>query len=179
MPEIEIRPVLPGDLENLMNLEHYYETGTVWQMERINEEGQIMVNFRQVRLPRTVKVEYPRPSNALSDQLRKNDGFLTALHHSKPVAYLCLVEQPAAQTAWVRDLVVGVEMRRQGVGSALLRAAEEWAARRNYRRMVMEMQPKNYPAIRFAQRNGFEFSGYNDHYYPNMDIAIFFATYLR
>jgi hypothetical protein len=40
------------------------------------------------------------------------------------------------------------------------------------------MQPKNYPAIHFAYKLGFEFSGYNDQYYRDQEIAIFFSTYI-
>jgi ribosomal protein S18 acetylase RimI-like enzyme len=45
--------------------------------------------------------------------------------------------------------------------------------------MVLEMQPKNYPAIQLAQKLGFDFCGYNDRYYANRDIALFFAKGLR
>ena len=42
----------------------------------------------------------------------------------------------------------------------------------------MEMQPKNYPAIQFAYKLGFEFSGYNDQYYRDQEIAIFFSSFI-
>jgi hypothetical protein len=37
------------------------------------------------------------------------------------------------------------------------------------------MQTKNYPAIQFARAQGFVFCGFNDHYYMNQDIALFFG----
>jgi ribosomal protein S18 acetylase RimI-like enzyme len=45
--------------------------------------------------------------------------------------------------------------------------------------MFLDMQSKNYPAIRLAQKMGFVFSGYSDHYYPNQDIALFFSLDVR
>jgi RimJ/RimL family protein N-acetyltransferase len=43
----------------------------------------------------------------------------------------------------------------------------------------MEMQSKNVAAIRLAQKSGFEFCGYNDQYYLNKDVALFFAKVLK
>jgi ribosomal protein S18 acetylase RimI-like enzyme len=50
---------------------------------------------------------------------------------------------------------------------------------KNNRRIILEMQPKNYPAIKLTQKLGFELCGYNDHYYANQDIALFFSKWLR
>jgi RimJ/RimL family protein N-acetyltransferase len=40
------------------------------------------------------------------------------------------------------------------------------------------MLSKNNAAIRLAQKLGYEFCGYNDHYYETQDIAIFFGRTL-
>ncbi len=82
-------------------------------------------------------------------------------------------------TTWVTDLVVDPSLRRQGIGSALLLAAQEWSAGRpDSRRLVLEIQPKNHPAVNLAQKLGFDFCGYNDHYFANHDLAIFFAKWV-
>jgi RimJ/RimL family protein N-acetyltransferase len=44
---------------------------------------------------------------------------------------------------------------------------------------MIEMQSKNHPAIRLAQKHGYEFCGYNDHYYLTQDVALFFAKVLK
>jgi ribosomal protein S18 acetylase RimI-like enzyme len=43
---------------------------------------------------------------------------------------------------------------------------------------MLGMQTKNFPAINLAQRLGFDYCGYIDHYYPNRDIAIFFTKWV-
>jgi ribosomal protein S18 acetylase RimI-like enzyme len=58
-------------------------------------------------------------------------------------------------------------------------AAEDWAKNRGNTRVLVEMQSKNTPAIHMVLQLGYQFCGYNDHYYANQDIAIFFAQYLR
>jgi ribosomal protein S18 acetylase RimI-like enzyme len=65
------------------------------------------------------------------------------------------------------------------VASALLAEAQDWAAERSHRRLILEMQSKNYPGIRLAQKFGYEFCGYNDHYYLNQDVALFFAKIIK
>jgi hypothetical protein len=40
------------------------------------------------------------------------------------------------------------------------------------------MQPKNYPAISFAQVLGFDFAGYLEAFYPNQDLALLFAKWV-
>ncbi|MCU0368532.1 MAG: GNAT family N-acetyltransferase [Cyclobacteriaceae bacterium] len=83
------------------------------------------------------------------------------------------------QSAVIRDLVVDNPIRRQGVGTAMVLAAQNWAIQRGNRRLTLEIPPKSYPAIKLAFKLGFEFSGYNDSYYPNKDIALFFSKYLK
>jgi ribosomal protein S18 acetylase RimI-like enzyme len=75
--------------------------------------------------------------------------------------------------------VVREKYRRKGIGSALVRTAQELAQRRQMRRMVIEAQYKNAPAIHLALKLGFDFSGYNDQYYASPDIALFFTRILR
>ena len=92
--------------------------------------------------------------------------------------YISLNIGIAPASAWVEDLVVDREQRQEGIGTALILAAQEWCGTRGMNRLTLEMQPKNYPAIQFAQKLGFDFSGYNDQYYRDQEIAIFFTTYI-
>lgn len=103
----------------------------------------------------------------------------TAVGGDEPVGYISLLERGAASTVWVFDLVTNTAHRRRGVASALLAAGQAWAESRAHRRLILEMQSKNVPAIRFAQKTGFEFCGYNDQYYLTKDVTLFFAKVLK
>jgi ribosomal protein S18 acetylase RimI-like enzyme len=190
MPEIQIRPAVSEDIPGLLTLEHNYVSDTVWQMEIQRgaeggmDENQVSISFRQMRLPRSVRVEYPRPASRLSQDWGERDGLLVAElvdptagadEHQRLVGYASLQLGVAPLTAWVTDLAVRRRMRRQGIGTALLLAAQEWGAVHLCRRLVLEMQPKNYPAIELARKLGFDLCGYNDRYFENHDIALFFA----
>jgi GNAT superfamily N-acetyltransferase len=177
MPEIEIRPAIASDIPSLMALDPHYTTDHVWQMDFNHdwEAGEVSVSFRQVRLPRSVRVEYPRPLHLLENEWAKRPGVLVAVLAGQPVGYVSLMLGRAPYTAWATDLIVDRPLRNQGIGTGLALAATEWAASMNCRNLVLEMQPKNYPAIQFAYRLGFEFCGYNDLYYANHEIGIFFC----
>jgi len=180
MPEIQIRPAIEHDIPALIAIDHHYVTDFVWQMEVQSEEaGQIQVNFREARLPRSVRVEYPRKQHALEQEWAERSGLLAALQQEDVVGYINLSLNVSPGIAWVTDLAVRRRSRRQGIGSALLLAGEEWAVQQGCRQMVIEMQPKNYPALKLAHKLGFEFCGYNDRYYPNHEIGLFFGKSLR
>jgi len=179
MPEIEIRPAISSDMPFLIALDHNYVSDFTWQMEVKSEESRIGVNFRQIRLPRSIRVEYPRPLTSLADEWKKLDGILVATFEDQIIAYISLRLNLAPFTTWVSDLIVTRRLRRQGIGSALVLAAEEWGLHRECRRILLEMQSKNYPALQLAHKLGFDFCGYHDHYYANNDMALFFAKTLR
>jgi len=179
MPEIEIRPATLIDMNPLIRMDHSYQTAYVWQMDRFIEKGIINIFFRETRLPRPVRVEYPNSPDKIASDFSQKGGLLAAVMSEVPVGYVQIRENQSTSTAWVNNLAVVEELRRKGIGSALMLAGQNWASQRNLRRMVLEMQSKNYPAIQLANKLGYEFSGYNDHYYENRDIALFFSCFLR
>jgi ribosomal protein S18 acetylase RimI-like enzyme len=179
MPPFEIRPASSNDFTRLMAMDHSCFSDYVWQLELRREAGQITSSFREVRLPRSVTVTYPRDPLSLSEQWNKRDGLLVATDEALPVGYLGMLEERTSALVRVTDMVVSPERRRQGVASSLLTAAQSWVMDRGIQRMILEMQSKNYPYIRLAQKFGYEFCGYNDQYYPTQDVALFFGRALK
>ena len=179
MPEIEIRPAVAQDIPSLVAIDHSYTTDHVWQMEIQSEEGVTGISFREIRLPRSVRVEYPHRIDTLADEWTQRAGLLVALLEDEPVGYISLMLNVAPLTAWVRDLAVVRRLHRQGIGSTLVLAGQELGSNLGCRRMVLEMQPKNYALIHLARKLGFDFCGYNDRYYTNHDIGLFFAKSIR
>ena len=175
MPEIQVRPVDAEDLPNIIALDHSYITDYVWQMDLQEKPNQISVTFREMRLPRSVHQEYPRDPGELVDQWEQRSILLIAELDRKPVGYVSLVNGVAPYTTQISDLVVMNRLRRKGIGTALLLAAEDWASHQGYDRIIFETQSKNYPAICLAKKLGFEYCGYSDRYYTNQDIALFFG----
>jgi GNAT superfamily N-acetyltransferase len=174
-----IRSAMPSDYESALRLDHTDSTDFVWQMAYDTLESTINVAFRPERLPRSMKVLYPRSGDALLRSWQLHNCFLVAEWDEMLVGYVNVREEVAQETAWVADLVVDRATRLRGIGTALLRAARDWALESKLRRLIVETQTKNYPAIRFLQKRGLVFCGYNDLFYPNQDIAVFFGQMLR
>ncbi len=174
----EVRQAVSTDLPRLMGMDHSCSSDYVWQVDLRKEPGQVSVNLREVRLPRAVRVEYPRDPFALADEWKRKSAVLVAMDEI-PVGYACLYEQASATTVWLTDLVVAPEKRRHGIATSLLKSAIAWAQQSRARMLTFEMQAKNQAAIRLAQKMGFEFCGYNDHYYVNQDVALFFGKQIR
>jgi ribosomal protein S18 acetylase RimI-like enzyme len=178
LSNIQIRPAVATDLLGLTQLDHTSSSDYVWQLDLRKENNQVLVGFREVRLPRPINVSYPRDPFALADEWTQRSATLIATEDNIPVGYACILEHSRATTAWITDLVVDKRRRQQGIGSALLNAAQDWASSRSDRDIFLEMISKNYPAIRLAHKFGFEFCGYNDHYYVTQDVALFFGRSL-
>ena len=180
MPAIEIRPAIATDIVAMAKLDHNYTTDHVWQLDLDRADSEIGIQFREVKLPRPVRVDYPRSQKSLADDWTHRSGLLVAQHEDNVVGYVSLMKNIAPNAIWMTDLVVSKPLRRKGIGSALVLAAQEWVLdQTDNNRLILEIQPKNYPAICLIQKLGYDFSGYNDHHFANNDIAIFFAKWLR
>jgi GNAT superfamily N-acetyltransferase len=126
-----------------------------------------------------MRVTFTHDAQRLADEWNRRVCFLVAEQDGIVKGYLNLMLAAAAETGWVADCVVERRYRRAGVGSVLLAAAAQWSRANRLKRLIVEMQSKNYPAICFAQKHGLAFCGYNDRYYANQDVALFFGQTLK
>lgn len=174
-----IRPAISSDVAACVAIDHSTDTDHVWQMDQHTVDGEITVAFRTVHLPRSMRVRYPRDPRALIDDWARRDCFLVADDNGAIRGYLNMTVQPSPYVGWIADFAVARPHRRQGIGTSLLAAAGRWAQEHNLVRLMVETPSKNYAAISFCLRNRFAFCGYNDRYYANQDIALFFELSLR
>ena len=179
MAQVTVRAALSADLPHLVALDHGYSTEYVWQMDAREEGGQHTLTFRPVRLPRPMRVTFSRDAQRLVEEWNRRVCFLVAEDEGHLKGYINLTLAPAPETGWVADFCVERRFRRSGIGSVLLAAAGQWARQNNLKRLILELQSKNYPASCFAQKLGFTFCGYNDRYYSNQDVAVFFGMALK
>lgn len=183
MKDLIIRPAINADLPLCLALDHTCSTEYVWQMAVEERDGALGVTFRTARLPRSMKVLYPRSGDALQHSWARGDCFLVAEvgGEGEPliVGYVNMWTHIAQEAGWIADMAVDSPYRMKGIGARMLRAARTWAYEHGLRRLIAETQTKNYPAIRFFRRYGLTFCGYSDLYYPSQDIAVFFGQSLR
>lgn len=178
---VVIRDGLETDIERCLALDHHYETDHVWQMSLFEEVGQWQVSFKRENLPRTIEQEYPGDARRLSAALPDEHCFLVAQHRDSDevIGYLTMRNQPPHRIALIQDVLVSRPYRGHGIGTRLLKVARNWAREHDLSQLMAEVQTKNYPGILFCQSAGFTFCGFNDHYFLNQDIAVFFSQPVR
>ena len=83
------------------------------------------------------------------------------------VGRLSLARDSHPASAHVADLglMVARGFRRQGVGTALMEAAEEWARAAGIRKLELYVFPHNEPAIALYERLGYEREGLRRRHY--------------
>lgn len=82
---------------------------------------------------------------------------LLALRHGEPVGIATGVPEPEGDAAKVISVWVDRSARGSGVGDALLRALERWAAEGRYTTLRLDVFSDNRHAIGLYRRNGFDF----------------------
>lgn len=175
MRELQIRPFSVADLPQILKIDHSYHTDSVWQMDLNSEYSEVGVRFKEVKLPRSMRVEYPWPVEQLAEEWDNRAVVLVAYLDDEVVGYETIILGAYKKLARLSNIAVLRRVRRQGIGTSLIRSAQTWLSQQGGQQIQMEMQSKNYPYICMANKLGFDFCGYNDRYFPNQDIALFFA----
>lgn len=175
-----IRDGLESDIPACLQLDHHYETDLVWQMTVDEKPGHWQIGFLNQHLPRTLETQYLANAERLRLTLPTDHCFLVAVTRDThdPLGYLSMRNDPVYGIARIHDLVVSLPYRRQRIGTRLLTIARQWAKEHGLTKLMIEAATQNFPGIVFAQQSGFRFCGYNDHYFPNQDIAVFFSQSL-
>ena len=179
---MHIRPAEAADLQACAMLDGSYQTEQIWQMERRLEEPELAAAFHLVTLPRRITVAYPPFELAHLVERWERQGGLglwVAEWENQFLGFVDVTPLPEQRLGWINHLIVKRRYRRHGVGSGLLYQAMAWAREQGLERMLVVLQSKNHPAIQFCRRFGYQYGGYNEFYYGNQDIALFFGLDLR
>lgn len=123
-----------------------------------------------------------RYTEVLSDKIKSKqypnfDGAVTEdyISSSNRIVYLAyndgkcvgqiLISKTWNNYAHIKDISVAKDCREQGIGTALLEKAEEWAKMNQLKALSLECQDNNILASRFCQKYGFEIGGVNTKLY--------------
>lgn len=176
--QFTVRPARPADRTPCLDLDHSFDTQLVWQLQHQQTDERISLQFQTVRLPRAVRVEYPRNRDELERDLASLEGVLIAEAEGIVLGYIQIWLTPSDGSAWIRNFAVGAPWRRRRIGRILFAQGCDWAQLQQAKHITAEATTKNYPAIRFLQGQGLIFCGFNDRHYPSQDIAVFFGQNL-
>lgn len=175
---MNIRPATIVDLEQCERLDGSYVTNWVWQMDEARSLERIGVSFRRVRMPRSVRVAYPRANAALRGDWQRAECFLVVEELGRVFGFLDMTVRRWEHKGWIEHLIVKRSHRRRGLATGLLRAVEQWARGSQLEAVVAAVQTKNDPAIRLFVERGYSFCGFIDRHYPNGDIGLLYSLRL-
>jgi len=176
--QLHIRPAEPEDVLPCSLLEGGYQTDYVWQMHLQENERLVQTIFNRVRLPRTMPVAYPYSETELKTIFEQADLLLVACYGAEIVGCLEGQFDSLQKVLTINNLIVNTAVRGQKIGKRLLNGARIIAEQHNCQMLNITLQTKNNPTIRFVQKLGFAYAGYNDKLYLNGDIALIFSLKL-
>ena len=178
---MRIRHAVPADIDRCLHLDASFETGRVWQLDLRDSRELISNTLRTTPLPRQLQVPYPSPGDALLMHWQRGYCILVAedVVKSQILGYVDVGPEPDLLLGWLWHLVVDLPQRRQGIGGTLLQAAMTWSREHQLQRLIVPLQTQNDPAIRFFQRRGFTFCGFNDSHSRGGNAALLYGRNLR
>lgn len=177
---IIIRDALMSDVSSCLHLDHSYETDYVWQVKLLNTGQQRTIDFREERLPRRMEVTYTPQQQLLTHALNPQHCFLVAADPDNNVlGYLVMLKDALTAIAQLKAIAIDKPHRERNIAQRLLAIAQQWAQQHHIRRILAETQTKNVPTITLYQQAGYTFCGFNDQYFTNRDIAVFFSLTIR
>lgn len=171
-----VRDGLSTDIPACLQLDHHYDTDYVWQVMPLPIASGHQITIRQERLPRGVSLQHPVSPQRLEIAVANAQLLLAVERDSEQVlAYAVLRHDRYHALVTVCDLVVERSIRRCGVGRRFFGVLRRWAKAHEAKFLACEVQHKNHPAIQFCLQQGLDFSGYNDKYFDDHEIALFFT----
>ena len=164
----------PDDRAALLALDTSFSSDRIFRLER-TDNG--------VTLDEVAAVPPIHKSYSLADAvdvIAGHDWVQIAEHGERIVGVASMTIEAWNRRAVLQHLYVTREVRRVGVGSALVTAAVETARNRNARCVWVETQTINYAAVRFYRSMGFAWCGFDTSLYDPMDagvdeVALFFS----
>ena len=173
---MQVRAAIVTDLDRLPEIDGTIESARYLHLERSGEgcDAQWKLEERPLR----IKLIEP---NAADDErkfaIRQvlagiEDGFGLAAEHEDELAALAVAQLDlSSDVLRLVDIRVDYDLRRQGIGSAMLFQLIASARERNVRAVSAQTTTNNLPANQFLAKAGFELTGFDTHLRSNHDLV--------
>ena len=174
---MELRPAELEDLRECAAIPTAIKSSHVWQLTLSRDPmaslatSEISIVLRCLRLPRQVVIQ--PPGEPLETIWERAVAMFVAADEELLGGFVVLTASDERPAATIARLVVAPGLRRQGIGTGLLRVAAEWAAAEGVAVLTAHCSARNHPAVAFYTRSGFTFAGYSEAYYPRDEVALF------
>jgi GNAT superfamily N-acetyltransferase len=175
---MDVRQAEPADLAICAALSASVQSTHVWQLRlgydpiapQAHELGGML---HCIRLPRPIVVQ-PASAEPIEQLWNRAAEVLLIEELHEIVGYVALTIGESAASATIARLVVAPQVRRRGVGGALLNATTQWSRAVGIELLLGYCSARNHPAASFYMRWGLRFAGYSEAFYPRGEVALFF-----
>ena len=164
--------------EEMISLDHSISCNYSYRMLTNLDSQSSSFSFQRVKLPREAHVSYMRDKDSLLKSWKESSLIYAGKLDDFLVAYVVVDAKNLPGTARISDLVVMPELRHKGIGRTMLAAVEDWAAKNDFGRVLIEIPMRNYPMTELASHCGYQMCGFMEHYFPNEDPALFYQKRL-
>ncbi len=179
MAEIEIGAAKVEEYPLISQIDLSFESDYVWKTQMIEDLDSYETSLQRIRLPKTIKVSFQAYCPTTLEAMIRRKEILAVRCEDVVVGYLRLEQDEAVNRLVLKTAGIDPAYRRKGIGSVLLDRVEEIALHNGIHNLVAMVQAKNDPAIRFLTGHGFVFCGYQEFYFRNMEIGLFFSKHIR
>jgi ribosomal protein S18 acetylase RimI-like enzyme len=173
---MDIRPIRPGDLDRLIDIDGTIESNDYLHVDQAGEG--MAVTWKIERRPlRERKMDRNAPTDEMQFLLKQvvtgvEEGLaMLAEHDGINVAVLLGRIEPEFGTLRIVDLRIDFEHRHEGLGSAMIYKAISDARERQMRAVVVDTRTDNVPAAQLLSKCGFELSGLDTRRNTNHDLV--------
>jgi ribosomal-protein-alanine acetyltransferase len=149
---VSVRTMTAQDIDEVVKLAARFVEAPHWTRR----------NYEQ--MPPPTPPTAPRTSRPTSPSTTLTRCSVVALSDNN-LAGFAVASGLCLEPAEIEGLVVDEKYRRQGIGSALIRACKEWAANAGALNMRLEVRASNAAALALYQRHGFSTVGHRRAYY--------------
>ena len=179
MAEIESGASTIEDYPQIAAIDLSFESDYVWKTQMLEGLDSFESSFQRIRLPKTIRVSFQAYTPANLEMLIRQREILAVRYEDKIIGYARLEQDETVNRLILKTGGIVPEYRNKGVGSVLLDRIIEIARHNNIRSVICMVQAKNDPAIHFLLSHGFVFSGYQEFFFRNMEIGLFFSKNVR
>jgi RimJ/RimL family protein N-acetyltransferase len=173
---MEIRPIQRADVDDLAEIDGTVESSQYLHLERTAEGLAVTwkLTERMLREPRIERNRLSEDAVFVAKQIATGaDEGLAAVaeHEGRIVGLLIAQPQPQFGTLRIVDLRVDFDVRREGLGTAMLFQAINHARELELRAVTTETRTDNVPAARLLQKCAFDLAGVDTQRHTNHDLV--------
>lgn len=179
MAEIEIGIAEIEEYPQIAAMDLSFDSDYVWKTQTLEGFDSFESSFQRIRLPKTITVSFQAYSSANLEALIRNREILAVRYEDQVIGYLRLERDETVNRLVLKTGGIMREYRNKGIGTGLMERVMEIASHNRLRSVVCMVQAKNDPAIHFLLSHGFLFCGYQEFFFRNMEIGLFFSRNVR